>query len=403
MIPFLHHPDESKSWKFVLQAHVRGLSVHGDLRLQITDQLLVGYTLNWIKSIPDEPSSLDDAKKIINPILKEAWEQLNDPHVKIVTELKGPEPMEWLKAEAMFPVETVGATKFKPGFMVILDSGSVEFGALKPYFREYFFQGEHMPKRFIFRQLPNVWRKKSIESGEVSKTGSDYTVWLGFAADPTPYAISQRAMSENWFPPSGFSALPKSIREKIPEQFRYWNEKDQKQAHTMRNKLVMAIQSDSIPEIGKFSSIIESIDSHDYFFSEDETLEGDGIYIVQPHAEWIARGIKTAIIKSRPFPNMAFKDLFLISNTKGRGPSNICYGTIKLAQPFPISRSVFKLTRPLHQVSDKEAEDWWQYFSNPNQLYMMKILDTHFFPEPKKVKIPQGVQTFVKNSSIEFI
>lgn len=242
---YLTYPNESKKWKYVLQAHIRGESVHGDLRLQVTENLAIGYTLNWIKEIPRQPDSISDAKKILFRGLDRNWRILDDK--KIVTEVKSPQPLEWLLIDHVyFPKGTVGTTKYKDGYMVVLDRGEVEYGALKTYYREYFFDGSRMPKRYVFRLLPNVWRKEAIDNGDVSKTGNNFLVWMGFAADEDkPYVLTSRAVKERWIPPLGVSALPVKIRDGIKKEYQYWNQPTNAKAIEMRNALVQKIKLNS--------------------------------------------------------------------------------------------------------------------------------------------------------------
>lgn len=247
---FLIYPDENKSWRFVLQAHIRGESCHGDLRIQISKSLLIGYTLNWIKKLPAKPESIAEAKNLLSKLMPEQWLFLTNN--KFVVETKSPEPGEWLTiSNAHFPPGSVGATRFTDGFMVILDQGFVEFGALKSHYREYFFYGKHMPKRFVFRLLPNVWRDKSLEQDDPnkptkSKTGSNIVVWLGFAADEAkPYVISKRAVKEKWMPPLGISALPHIVKDSIPSDFHYWSAKSMSEAIAIRDNLVQNLKTSS--------------------------------------------------------------------------------------------------------------------------------------------------------------
>ncbi len=125
--------------------------------------------------------------------------------------------------------------------MVVLDSGTVEFGALKSYFREYFLHGKHVPQKLTVRQLPNAWRKKSLHSGEESKTGQGYTVWFTFASEDDPYVLSKRALEKKWYPPAHVSALPKELRSKIPPQFQYW--KKDKNYHKTRDNLIKLLKN----------------------------------------------------------------------------------------------------------------------------------------------------------------
>jgi len=234
-------PSENKIWKWVLQVHVRGRSAHGDLRLQITPDVLSGITLNWIKGLKKAPKDLDDARRMIEKRLPEAFKELLDPNIKIVSEIKQPEPGEWLEVEGWFPLATIGATRFLPGCMIITDQGICEWGTQKPYFKEYWLWGKYLRGRFITRLLPNVWRKKSLATGEISKTGQGHTVWMSTFVDPDPpYVLSQRAYRK-WYPPEGKSCLPKYIRNQIKPIFRYWKKKG-KEAKHVRDALIEAIR-----------------------------------------------------------------------------------------------------------------------------------------------------------------
>jgi hypothetical protein len=222
-------------------------SVHGDLRFQIDSQKLEGWTLNLILSIKSDPENYSDAKKLIDKKLSDAIKLLLDPTKKTVSEKKSLEPIEWLVIDkTTFPEGTVGGTKNLKGYMGIVDKGIVEFGAKKPHFVEYFLSGEIFNGRLIFTLRPNVWRKQSIESGEPSKTGKGYTVWMCFFADDEPYTISSRALKKNWYPPVNISALPRKIRNQIPSEYQYWKIKDQSKAHKVRNELIKSIKKKEI-------------------------------------------------------------------------------------------------------------------------------------------------------------
>ena len=43
--PFLHYPNEGKTYHYVIQHHYRGKSAHCDLRLETDQDFLVGWTL----------------------------------------------------------------------------------------------------------------------------------------------------------------------------------------------------------------------------------------------------------------------------------------------------------------------------------------------------------------------
>ena len=162
---------------------------------------------------------------------------------------------EWLTIDkATFSKGTVGATKNLDGFMGIIDKGQVEFGVKKSYYHEYFLTGTKINGRLVFRQLPNVWRAKSIDEDAPPKTGKGYTVWMSFFADPLPYVLSPRAIKEKWYPPDGISALPKKIRNEIPAELQYWRFRGEK-ARRLRDELINQIKDGQV-EI-EFSENIE--------------------------------------------------------------------------------------------------------------------------------------------------
>lgn len=47
-------------------------------------------------------------------------------------------------------------------------------------------------------------------------------------------------------PRAGISALPKFIRDQVPNEFRYWNAREDGQARQMRDGLAEAIKTDGI-------------------------------------------------------------------------------------------------------------------------------------------------------------
>ncbi|GAH63037.1 unnamed protein product, partial [marine sediment metagenome] len=153
----------------------------------------------------------------------------HDPERKAVCFKKAAEPFSWLTIDnATFPPGTVGATKDLFGYMYIVDKGKIEYGSLKPHFTELYLWGTKKWKgkrimwgRFVIRALPNVWRKKSLETGEPEKTGKGYLVHMAWFPDEEPYCLSSRAVKKEWISPVGISALPEYIRKQVPEEFQY--------------------------------------------------------------------------------------------------------------------------------------------------------------------------------------
>lgn len=256
--PFLTPGSEDKTWKFVMQNHHRGKSVHGDLRLE-RPSFLVGWTLNY--QIAGKPSKDIDT-------LVEAKQFAKDPDdiksfrptKQVVTEKKAPEPLQWLTVQGVFKPGEVGATKEKEGVFYIPAKGEVEFGTQRPHFHEYFLKssGDYdMNGRLVVRLLKNIWEPKL--------TGRKKFVWMTrFTKDEFPYIITKRAVDLGVMPPKGLSWLPKAVRKQIPRGHRYW-ELSGKKAQSARDELVDAIKKGIViikvktsdvsefPQSGKFA------------------------------------------------------------------------------------------------------------------------------------------------------
>ncbi|MCW3992547.1 MAG: MBL fold metallo-hydrolase, partial [Candidatus Bathyarchaeota archaeon] len=280
---FLTYPDEGKKWKYSIQFHARGLSVHGDFRIQVTRGQAIGWTWDTGKSLlkpmlkrtPIEQrvkaglSSSDLnlpagelSKKVkstsegrnlykalraktqelkfetLKAMMDELWTEhvdpvLKDPKQKILTQIKHPMSVEWLDYEEEAPPGAAGATTELEGQFVIMDRGTVEYGAQKSYFHEYWLHGERIKdRRLVIRRLATreKWRLKEAFA------------WMTFIAKPeqTPYVISKRAVDKDWMPPQGISALPASVRKQIPDDRQFWRAKNAKE---IRNALVQDMKS----------------------------------------------------------------------------------------------------------------------------------------------------------------
>lgn len=265
---FLYYPDYKKDWKFVLQAHPRSRSVHCDLRIEIIkNKQLVGFTVAALKSIPKEPKNLSEAKAMINKKLPELKKNLHDPNIKYIAIKKKPQPYGWLEVDdASFGPGSIGATSERQGFMLIIDSGLIEFGSLKPKFSEYWFKGKKdlFTGRFVVRNLPNIWKKQSIDEGSEIKTGKGLSVNMSTFVDPLdPYVLSSRAVRKKWIPPNGVPALPKFIRDQIPKEYHYWNQTGEK-ARSVRDALV---------EYNKKEKIVYKVTENKEIFMENNILK----------------------------------------------------------------------------------------------------------------------------------
>ena len=253
---YLQNPPEDKKYKFVLQVHSRGRSVHLDFRYELEPKkVLLGWTIDAIKSLPRTPKDLTEAKKLTEAKMPIFIKKCHDPKTKWVVQTKAKEPYEWLFIDdETFAPGRIGATKKEIGFMWILDNGTLEYGAQKAASNELFCHGTKKWEdktiwdgRLLIRALPNVWNKESLASGEISKTGKGYLVHMAFfAGSSKPYAIDTRALKKNWYPPAEISAIPKAVRKQIPSNFQYWKIKEQENAYKVRDELIVSIKEEEV-------------------------------------------------------------------------------------------------------------------------------------------------------------
>jgi len=116
-----------------------------------------------------------------------------------------------------------------------------------------------------------------------------------------------------------------------------------------------------------------------------------GLYLTEPHSELIWKGKKTLIVKHRKFKKHIDEPLYLISG-------DLCYGIIWLKEPKKITKEEFDKLRDQHKITEEEYKEWdW---SEPLYVYEFMFKP---FSVPKPVRIPKGIQTFVRAENIEFI
>ena len=267
----LDYPDEGKGSRFVFQHHYRGKSVHGDFRVE-TGDYLVGWTVadQITGAIKESVTTMADAKRenadagnwkmdlktgLIKP-RKIRGGTVRRGELRAfpkATEI----PEAWLDVEGVTEkpepgeVTPVGATTEFPGVFTIIEKGTVEHGAKKATFQEYFVHGKKWAdQRWMFRTLERKEDEKGVsfidvETGEVLDGWEELFESLEKAAvlppgqeeeeprtktfwvlmqpeDQTPYVLGREAVKKGWLPPKSVSALPKSIRKHVPENLQYW-------------------------------------------------------------------------------------------------------------------------------------------------------------------------------------
>ena len=168
----------SGTGKFVLHEHWRGLtkdeitasreeliksghSVHSDLRLQVNDKDLAGWTIDLGPAASNETNRLIDLPA-------------ND---SLLVEPKQLEPIAWLTYHGASEPGAVGATSQKFARFDIVDTGTYSIGVEREHFFEYFMKGGKLKGRLQIQFAPMGGKR----------------VWLvNRPTDQTPYADTHK-------------------------------------------------------------------------------------------------------------------------------------------------------------------------------------------------------------------
>jgi len=268
--PYLTIPPEDRKYPYVVHQHWRGKGVHSDFRIGFKpEDLALGWTLNTAiaDAIKEPVTNLAEArqaaKEKMGDYSKINWRTgewaLRDKmgvekpsRTSILAEKKNPAPWKWLEVEGVTKVPEegealpVGGTRNFPGVFLIVDRGDLEFGAQKPWFHEYFVQGDSMNYRVIFRQLKMSAEVLPPSEGDNDGEGSSER-WLFARPDELrPYVLDKEAVAKGWMPPAGVSALPEAIRIQVPKHYQYWTISNQANAKMTRDYLVDDIEKKEV-------------------------------------------------------------------------------------------------------------------------------------------------------------
>nr|MBC8446017.1 hypothetical protein [Chloroflexota bacterium] len=112
----------------------------------------------------------------------------------------------------------------------------------------------------------------------------------------------------------------------------------------------------------------------------------EGLYLVEPHAKMVWTGKKQSIVKSRKF-DVESKRYVLVGD-------GLAYGYIQLDEAIEIDLDEFREIRADHRITEEERKEWWPDY---DKLYLYGIKAFDKFKTPRKVKVPCGVQTFIKD------
>jgi len=287
---FMQIPPEKtdKSYRYVIQMHIRGKSVHFDLRLERENDLIGWTLLAQLEGLPDKPiTTLKEAKEFfekhkndfkidfstgefkkkkdkagrIRPTEIQVIPKAVEPHVWLFDEnLNKINQLDYLYlVEGVAPIGTPGSTAEYPGVFLIVDKGYVEYGATKPYLFEYFFNSGILNGRYIIRTLAHFNEEilSPSEAPEEHEIRSAHFWVMIQPEDKRPYVISDRAVKSGYIPDYNYSALPYKIKENIPRQYQYWKEKDIKKRIELRNRLISEVEELEI-DLDKLTKMTEN-------------------------------------------------------------------------------------------------------------------------------------------------
>jgi hypothetical protein len=106
----------------------------------------------------------------------------------------------------------------------------------------------------------DIDKAEPLPPGEPVEKPRDPYFWVFIQPiDQTPYSLSKRALEKAWLPPKGISALPKAVREKVPEDLRYWEAKTRDSALEKRKLLMERLDS-----LGLKQERLEKAETHDF-------------------------------------------------------------------------------------------------------------------------------------------
>lgn len=110
-----------------------------------------------------------------------------------------------------------------------------------------------------------------------------------------------------------------------------------------------------------------------------------GLYLKEPHAQWLAEGKKTLLVKSKhykiPHP------VFIL------GKKN--YGVIALNEPRKIGLKEFHELADKHLITETERNAWWP---NKKEFWAYDIKSLKSYKSPRSYQYKPGAQVFIKTA-----
>lgn len=274
--------ESMKTYRYGMQYHVRGRSIHVDLRHEIGHNLVTGETITVPFGLPNYSEIKKKIDKATSEVVgsrvkrKEDWKSIGDKEKRRIADIlkkrispneikqpifekwypdflnwntkkvflpKATQDESWTQIDwAIFPPGWIGTTTYEWGFMVKFDEGKIQYGVLKPDFYEYWLESKEgcYSGRVNCIWLPReqVQASLNIEDPE-EKLGSE--IWVGFiftSRVQRPYMASKRAVEDDYLPPDNRSCLPQEFERLVPRHLRYWEAKSTKKRKKRRDDLV---------------------------------------------------------------------------------------------------------------------------------------------------------------------
>ena len=113
-----------------------------------------------------------------------------------------------------------------------------------------------------------------------------------------------------------------------------------------------------------------------------------GIYLVKPHAQWVAEGEKRLIGKLRPLPgDYLHRDVYVVDN-------DFVWGKVRVKEPSLVGVEEFDKREKEHRISLEERSRWWPKAENL-YLYSFDLLES-YADDPKPYKYKPGIQTVIR-------
>lgn len=116
--------------------------------------------------------------------------------------------------------------------------------------------------------------------------------------------------------------------------------------------------------------------------------DSPGFYLISPHAELIAAGKKSMIVKTVDYSNLCDEERLICG-------SGLCFGTLKMKPPMEASLDELNELYPLHRITPDEIKDWG--WTDKDTFFLYDLYDVSIWDKPRHADIPQGVQFVIKS------